>query len=69
MILHGVVGNEIGICVMFEPRTIVCTASLYFDFCMYKKWLKSVFTLTSFGEFNNSFHPWYIPKGKFYPVF
>lgn len=57
MILPGVVGNEIGICVMFEPCIIVCTFLLYFDLNIFRKWLKSVLILISLGKFNNSFHP------------
>lgn len=57
MILPGVVGNEIGICVMFEPCIIVCTFLLYFDLNICRKWLKSVLILISLGKFNNSFHP------------
>ena len=38
MILPGVVGNEIGICVMFEPCIIVCTFLLYFDLNICRKW-------------------------------
>lgn len=57
MILHGVVGNEIGICVMFEPCVIFCTVLLCFDLNIYREWLKSVLILTSLGKFNNSFHP------------
>lgn len=56
MILPGIVGNEIGIYVMFEPCIIVCTVLLYFDLNIYRKWLKSVLILTSLGKFNNSFH-------------
>lgn len=54
MILPGVVGNEIGICVMFEPCIIVCTFLLYFDLNICRKWLKSVLILISLGKFNNS---------------
>lgn len=34
MVLHGVVSNEIGICVLFELCTFVCIASLYFELTM-----------------------------------
>ena len=57
MISHGVVGSEIGMCVMFEPCIIVCTFLLYFDLNICRKWLKSVLILISLGKFNNSFHP------------
>lgn len=57
MISHGVVGNEIGMCVMFEPCIIVCAVLLCFDLNIYRKWSNSVLIWTSLGKFNNSFHP------------